>query len=102
MTSVGAGGWSMFVQLNPVSVSSVHVALHPSPDFVLPSSHCSPGNTRPSPQMPVQPPAPLHFGSIVHVGEQPSYGIKLPSSHCSKPSLIPSPHLVLWQVDLGG
>src|ERR1700730_11258180 len=102
MTIDAAGGWLTFAHVEPIPVSSWQVALHPSPETVLPSSHCSPGKTRPSPQTPVHPPAPLHFASIVHVGEQPSYGIKLPSSHCSKPSLIPSPHVVLWHVDLGG
>src|SRR5262245_754981 len=30
--------------------STVHAALQPSPDTRLPSSHCSPGSTSPSPQ----------------------------------------------------
>src|SRR5579883_1038577 len=79
----------------------MHVELHPSPEIVLPSSHCSGGKTRPSPHTPVQPPSPLHLGSRVHVGEQPSYGMRLPSSHCSKPSLWPSPHVVAWQTEFG-
>ena len=69
MFSVVAGGSVTFVQFQPVSI--VHVELQPSPEVLLPSSHCSPGKTSPSPHTAVQVP-PEHFGSMVHVGEQPS------------------------------
>src|SRR5580692_1947420 len=93
MTRVAAGGWVTLVQLQPVSI--MQVELQPSPETVFPSSHCSPGNTRPSPHTAVHVP-PEQCGSIVHVGEQPSYGMRLPSSHCSSPSALPSPHFVTW------
>src|SRR5580700_4722019 len=96
---VVAGGSVTFVQLHPDSI--VQVELQPSPEVVLPSSHCSPGNTSPSPHTAVHVP-PVQCGSMVHVGEQPSYGMVLPSSHSSEPSLMPSPHVVLWQTDAGG
>src|SRR5206468_2974237 len=53
----------------------------PSPDTVLPSSHCSPASTTPLP----------HSGggggvSIVQSAEQPSPSTVLPSSHCSPAS----------------
>src|SRR5881628_2080041 len=48
-------------------------AEQPSPDTVLPSSHCSPASTTPSPQR----------GSRWQVAEQPSPETVLPSSHCS-------------------
>ena len=98
---MAAGAAVTSVHVQPVPVSSVHVALHPSPEIVLPSSHCSCGNLRPSPQTAVHVP-PLHVVSSVHDGEQPSYGIRLPSSHCSKPSFMPSPQTVGWQTDSGG
>ena len=86
------------LQVKPASI--VHVALHPSPEVVLPSSQASAGNFSPSPQTAVQVP-PAHAGSFVQVGEQPSYGRRLPSSHCSEPSLTPSPQVVRWQTDCG-
>src|SRR5262249_39546563 len=79
--------------VQPVSI--LQSWLQPSPSFVLPSSHSSPGNFRPSPHTAVHEP-PAHFGSMVHVGEQPSNGRRLPSSHCSLPSTTPSPHVVWW------
>src|SRR5580693_8079799 len=100
MVSVAGGAAVVLVQVYPVPVSSVQVELQPSPETVLPSSHCSCGNLRPSPQTAVQVP-PLQDGSTVHVGEHPSNGIRLPSSHCSEPSLIPSPQTVAWQTDMG-
>src|SRR5580693_8507756 len=99
MTSVEAGGSVVFVQLHPVSI--VQVELQPSPEAVFPSSHCSPGNTSPSPHTAVHVP-PEQCGSIVHVGEHPSYGMVFPSSHSSSPSLVPSPQVVWWQADAGG
>src|SRR5215208_3084945 len=38
--------------------SVAQVAEQPSPDFVLPSSHCSPASTWLSPQVPLPPPPP--------------------------------------------
>src|SRR5688572_23911302 len=66
----------------------MHVAEQPSPFVLLPSSHCSPASSLPSP----------HFGSggggvsVMHVAEQPSPFVLLPSSHCSPASSLPSPH----------
>src|SRR5260221_350420 len=89
MMSDAAGAWLTDGQLQPVSI--VQVELQPSPDSVLPSSHCSCGNFRPSPHTAVHVP-PLQRGSTPHQGEQPSYGLRLPSSHCSKPCTRRSPH----------
>src|ERR1700722_7222982 len=100
MVSVAGGAAVVLEHVYPVPVSSVQVELQPSPETVLPSSHCSCGNLRPSPQTAVQVP-PLQDGSTVHVGEHPSNGIRLPSSHCSEPSLTPSPQRVGWQTEMG-
>src|ERR1017187_8254081 len=100
MTSKDAGGCGALVHVHPGF--GVHVALHPLVGpFSPPQSHCSLGNTSPSPQEAVHMPLP-QVGSIVQVGEQPSYGMRLPSSHCSEPSFFPSPHLVLWHAEAGG
>src|SRR5215831_20233976 len=77
--------------------SSVHVAEHPSPETVLPSSHCSLGSFSPSPHGDVQPFVPTHTGSARQSEPQPSPPVVLPSSHASPPSFTPSPHLVRWQ-----
>src|SRR6185369_114019 len=85
------------VHMNPDS--NVHVDEQPSPDRLLPSSHCSPDRTMPSPHFPVQAPAVPpdgHCGSGTQVAEQPSYGLVLPSSQPSAPSFLPSPHVVWW------
>src|ERR1700733_3513547 len=94
IVNVVGGASLVAVHVQPGSI--VHVDEQPSPFVVLPSSHCSLGNLRPSPHTAVHVP-PAHFGSIVHVGEQPSYGIKLPSSHCSSPSTMPLPQWVCEQ-----
>src|SRR5258706_379218 len=78
MTSDAAGAWLTDGQLQPVSI--VQVELQPSPDSVLPSSHCSCGNFRPSPH------------TAGHVAPQPSPGTLLPSSHVSLPCTRRSPH----------
>src|SRR6478736_375677 len=96
ISRVPAGAWSTTVQVKPAS--TVHVSEQPSPLVVLPSSHASCGNFRPSPHTAEHVP-PEHCGSSVQVGEQPSYGIRLPSSHCSKPSLTESPQVVLLQTE---
>src|SRR2546426_416398 len=62
--------------------SSWQLAEQPSPDTVLPSSHCSPASTTPSPQR----------GSRWQVAEQPSPETVLPSSHCSPGSRMWLPH----------
>src|SRR5688572_16042637 len=72
-------------QVPPAASSISHTALQPSPARLLPSSHCSPFATSPSPQR-----APLD--SLEHEDEQPSPLARLPSSHCSEPSFTPSPH----------
>src|SRR6185437_15238369 len=99
--SVDGGAAVTSVHVQPVFFSRWQVLSQPSPEVVLPSSHSSVPNFRPSPQTAVQVP-PWQWGSLVQVGEQPSYGMKFPSSHCSKPSGTPSPHTVLWQTDLAG
>src|SRR5512138_3910096 len=91
IVSVAGGGWFCAVHVKPGSI--LQVDEHPSPSFLLPSSHSSLGNLRPSPHTAVHAP-PAHVGSIVHVGEHPSYGIWLRSSHCSWPSMMPSPQTV--------
>src|SRR5260370_39641983 len=91
MTSVLVGGWSTFLQVHPVPVSSMQVELQPSPEIVLPSSHCSPAKTSPSPQTPEHPPLPLHFGSILVSAGHPAYRLGSPASQLSTPSLLPSP-----------
>src|ERR1019366_9374351 len=101
MVSDVGGAAVTLVHVHPVPVSTVQVALQPSPGVVFPSSQPSCGNFSPSPHTAVHVP-PLHLGSIAQVGEQPSYGIRFPSSHCSEPSLMPSPHWVTWQTDFGG
>src|SRR5262245_25239850 len=69
--------------------SRLHLDEQPSPDTVLPSSHCSPGSRMPSPQR----------GSCWQVAEQPSPDTVLPSSHCSPGSRTPSPQRgSRWQV----
>src|SRR2546422_962689 len=85
------GGRSVVVTLQSKPGSSAQVALQPSPELVLPSSHASPGNFTPSPQTAVHVP-PVHFGSTSHCGEQPSFGVMLPSSQSSSPATTPSPH----------
>src|SRR5439155_1039421 len=86
----GAPCWTE-TRLRSQSVCPERMILHgsrrqleeqPSPDTVLPSSHCSPGSTTPSPQR----------GSRWQVAEQPSPERVLPSSHCSPGSRIPLPH----------
>src|SRR5687768_7833212 len=67
----------------PAPDSIKHASLQPSPDSLLPSSHCSPPTTMPSPQPAV---------SLWQEPLQPSPVTRLPSSHCSEPSLMPSPH----------
>jgi hypothetical protein len=62
------------------------VAEHPSPLVVLPSSHCSPGSSFPSPHVALDAP------SFVHVAEQPSPLTTLPSSHSSPGSIAAFPH----------
>src|SRR5580704_5265251 len=73
--------------------------LQPSPDTVLPSSHCSPmsSSTTPSPQNSIfwhgcPGLGQVHPGSRAQVEEQPSPETVLPSSHCSLPATWPSPH----------
>jgi len=68
----------------------------PSPETLLPSSHCSPESRMPSPHFPVQGPLAVQLGSTWQVDEQPSYGTVLPSSHPSDPSFLPSPQVVAW------
>src|SRR5262245_20096027 len=61
-----------------------HVALQPSPEVRLPSSHCSPSLA--------QKVSSPHVSSLHPV--QPSHGFALPSSHCSVGLLmLPSPHV---------
>src|SRR5688572_4624053 len=71
----------------PQAVSSVQVALQPSPGRTPPSSHCSlrgaPPWVMPSPQT-----------SSLQPDEQPSPDTRPPSSHSSTPSSTPSPQTV--------
>src|ERR1041384_1372150 len=63
--------------------SMVQVDEQPSPDRLLPSSHCSPPSKMPSPHLPVHSPGVPpdgQAGSGTHVAEQPSNGVVLPSS----------------------
>src|SRR5437764_247109 len=90
------GGVPVFTQAKPGS--SVHVALQPSLETVLPSSHCSLPASTPSPHMgtatAVQgPPLPPTLGqvkpasTIVQSAVHPSPPIVLPSSHASPGSM---------------
>src|SRR5699024_4856426 len=63
--------------------SAAHVAEHPSPSSVSPSSQVSPRSTMPLP----------HSSADVQVALHPSPLIVLPSSHASLESTIPSPQL---------
>src|SRR5690242_4688909 len=70
--------------------SRLHRDEQPSPETVLPSSHCSPGSRTPSP----------HRGSCWQVDEHPSPEIVFPSSHCSPGSTSPSPQRgSRWRVE---
>src|SRR5512138_3572583 len=97
-----AGTWMLSpsggrVHMNPGS--NLHVEEQPSPERLLPSSHCSPESTMPSPHLPVHAPAVPpdgQAGSGTQVAEQPSYGNVFPSSQPSEPSFFPSPHFVVW------
>src|SRR5215831_6377333 len=83
------------LHMNPDS--SMQVDEQPSPDRLLPSSHCSPERTMPSPHLPVHAPGVPpdgQAGSGTQVAEQPSNGVVLPSSQPSDPSFLPSPHVV--------
>ncbi len=79
--------------------SSWQVALHPSPETLLPSSHCSLPATMPSPHFfamqRVSGVGHCQPGSSWQVEEQPSPETALPSSHCSLPWTLPSPHLTV-------
>src|SRR5262245_20590419 len=68
----------------PPSVPSLmHAAEQPSPEAVLPSSHCStPARTKPSP----------HLASA-HPMTHASVLLLLPSSHASLPCTTPSPQV---------
>src|SRR5262245_20757882 len=70
-------------------ISTRQIALHPSRDAVLPSSHCSVGLIRPAPQAggPSQP------ASMRHLALQQSSPKKFPSSNSSPPSRYPFPQL---------
>ena len=84
------------VQIQPSAfatglLSSVQVALQPSPRSLLPSSHCSLPATLPSPHLAARQPrragtAQPH--STRAVGAQPSPLDVLPSSHSSLPSIM--------------
>ena len=89
---VGPSGGCLHV--NPASM--VQVDEQPSPDRLLPSSHCSPVSRMPSPHLPVHAPDPAQAGSTWQVDEQPSNGTVLPSSQPSAPSFLPSPQVVWW------
>ena len=69
MVRLDGGAAVVTVHVKPVS--SAQALLQPSPETVLPSSHASCGNLRPSPHTAVHVP-PEHCVSLVHVGEQPS------------------------------
>jgi hypothetical protein len=87
--------------VQPVSIWQV--ALHPSPETALPSSHSSPVSTMPSPHLiwmhlpPVGAPASdgvsghCQPGSVWQVDEQPSPDVVLPSSQVSPGSTTPLP-----------
>jgi hypothetical protein len=84
-------------QVQPASIWQV--ALHPSPELALPSSHCSPDSTTPFLQTlgvtvglqgcpgvgQAQPP------STAQPDEHPSSEAVFPSSHASLPSMVPLP-----------
>src|ERR1700722_1353636 len=79
----------------------VQVALHPSPETVLRSSHCAPmsRSSTPSPQNSIFLQAmpgvgQVYPGSTWQVDEQPSPLLVLPSSHCSVPPRMPSPQVL--------
>src|SRR5437763_10221488 len=76
--------------MNPGSI--LHVAEHPSPSTLLPSSQSS-WTTMPSPQRDMHEPV-LQSGSFWQSAEQPSNGRALPSSQPSAPSTLLSPHVV--------
>src|SRR5580692_7712715 len=77
----------------------VQVELQPSPETMLPSSHCSAPAMMPSPHALathfVSGVGHCHPGSSMHVDEQPSPDTALPSSHVSLPVTLPSPHLTV-------
>ncbi len=75
--AVGHTTWAPLVLVQSLS--------QPSPDTVLPSSHCSVPSTFPSPQ--------TLAVSFWHVEEQPSPDVVLLSSHCSPVSTVPLPHV---------
>ena len=94
----------VLLQVNPAS--TVHVELHPSPLFRLPSSHRLELTTCviPSPHIGVhvslvvnEPPLQIYPASTAQVQLQPSPEIKLPSSQYDTLELldIPFPHITL-------
>src|SRR5262245_64249457 len=76
------------VHIGQGEVATVQSLRQPSHSFWLPSSHCSPGSTRPLPQT-----------SILQVLEQPSPERVLKSSHSSPQfaSICPLPQPSVWQ-----
>lgn len=66
--------------------STVQFAAQPSPEFLLPSSHCSGNSGRPLPHTRAR-----RFLSRAHCGPQPSFAVLLPSSHSSPAVRRPSP-----------
>src|SRR5262249_3965119 len=70
------------VPVHSQPASTLQAVLQPSPPFVLPSSHCSPDCTTPSPQR-----------GNVQSRLQPSVSTRLPSSHCSGSCRTPSPQV---------
>lgn len=87
----------MYEQVYPVSI--VHVLLHPSPGYILPSSQASLAATTLSPQVEVQTegssPVQVKSSSRVHAEEHPFIGSKFRVSQASSDAFLPSP-----QVDL--
>src|SRR5512142_1945533 len=91
-----SGGW---VHVKPASI--LQSEEHPSPLTALPSSHCSPPSTSPSPHLVAHPPPPGgQLGSAMQVGVQPSPRslFFVAGSHPSAPSTLPSPQTVLRQL----
>lgn len=85
----GRPGAAVFVHLPSVRrvrqrLAKAHIGLTQQAPLLtaLPSSHCSPSSSTPSP----------HAGGVHDGQEQPSPLIVFPSSHSSLPSTMPSPH----------
>src|SRR5580692_7946622 len=105
--SMYGGGLSLLdVHEKPGSI--VHVAEQPSPEMVLPSSHCSGGSRMPSPQRDTH--APTGFVAVPQVTGRVQSGLHwpyspvlsaVPLSHCSDPWTLPSPHTVAVQTPPG-